>query len=106
MVNWWMTYKSKILLNGTRVFSVNRYKPLQNQLLSKTLQTVTNIHKLLQTSYSVNRYKTLQTVTNHLLRKPLQNVTISVWCHGIAISTVTAQSRNDRWHFRTITVRL
>ena len=38
-------------------YSVNRYKPLQNQLLHKPLQTVTNRYK---TSYSVNRYKLFQ----------------------------------------------
>ena len=44
----------------------------------KQLQTVTYhlLHKPLQTV--TNRYKPLQTVTNHLLRKPLQNVTLSV----------------------------
>ena len=45
-------------------YSVNRYKPLQNRLLQKTLQTVINRYKPLQTSYSVNRYEPLQTVTN------------------------------------------
>ena len=62
-------------------YSVNRYKPLQNQLLRKPLQTVTNSYKPLQTSYSLtvtSRYKPLQTVTNHLLHKLLQTVTISV----------------------------
>ena len=41
---------------GSGCYSVNRYKPLQNQLLRKPLQTV----------------------TNHLLHKPLRTVTISV----------------------------
>ena len=53
--------------------------------------------------YSVNRYKPLQ---NQLPRKPLQTVTKSVWRHDIAIGTVTEQSRNDRWNFRAMTVRL
>ena len=54
-------------------YSVNRYKPLQKRLLLKPLQTVTNRYKQLQTSY-----KQLQTVTNHLLHKPLRTVTLSV----------------------------
>ena len=45
--------------------SVNRYKPLQNRLLQKPLQTVTKSYKPLQTSYSANRYELLQTVKNH-----------------------------------------
>ena len=52
-------------------YFVNRYKPLQNWLLRKPLQTVTNGYKPLQTSYSVNCYEPLQTVTNHLRHKPL-----------------------------------
>ena len=43
--------------NGSPSYSVNRYKPLQNQLLRKPLQIVSNRYK---TSYSVNRYKPLQ----------------------------------------------
>ena len=54
-------------------YSLNRYKPLQNRLLQKLLQTVTNSYKPLQTSYSMNRYEPLQTVTNRY--KPLQTVT-------------------------------
>ena len=45
-------------------YSVNRYKPLQNRLLQKPLQTVTDSYKQLQTNYSANRYKQLQIVTN------------------------------------------
>ena len=45
-------------------YSVNCYKPLQNRLLRKPLQTVTNSYKPLQNSYSTNRYEPLQTVTN------------------------------------------
>ena len=45
-------------------YSVNRYKPLQNRLLQKPLQTGTNGYKPLQTSSSANRYEPLQTVTN------------------------------------------
>ena len=40
-------------------YSVNRYKPLQNRLLRKPLQTVTNSYKPLQTIYSINRYEPL-----------------------------------------------
>ena len=49
---------------GFCCYSVNRYKPLQNQLLRKPLQNITNSYKRLQTSYSVNRYKLLLTVKN------------------------------------------
>ena len=45
-------------------YSLNRYKPPQNQLLRKPLHTVTNSYKQLQTSYSLNRYKPLWIVTN------------------------------------------
>ena len=55
---------TKIRNIGKRCYSVNRYKPLQNQLLRKPLQTVTNSYKTLQTSYLVNRYKPLRTITN------------------------------------------
>ena len=48
----------------SRCYSVNRYKPLQNRLLQKLLQTITNSYKPLQTSYSAKRYEPLQTVTN------------------------------------------
>ena len=41
-------------------YSVKRYKPLQNRLLQKPLQTVTNSYK---------------TVTNQLLREPLWSIT-------------------------------
>ena len=68
--------------NGSmRCYSVNRYKPLQNRLLQKLLQTVTNSYKPFQTVTNrykpvtprtvTNRYKQSQTVTNHLLHKPL-----------------------------------
>ena len=91
---------------GYFCYSIKRYKQLQNQLLHKPLQTVTNRYKQLQTSYSVNRYKSLRTVKNHLLHKPLQTVTVSVWHYGIAVSTVTEQSRNYCWHFSAMNVRL
>ena len=51
--------ESVILEIINNCYSVNGYKPLQNQLLHKTLQTVTNRYKPLQTSYSVNRYKSV-----------------------------------------------
>ena len=59
-------------------YSINRYKPLQNRLLLKLLQIVTNSYKPLQTSYSANRYEPLQTVTNHLRPKLLRTVTLTV----------------------------
>ena len=52
-------------------YSINRYKPLQNRLLRKPLQTVTNqllreplqtvtkSYKQLQTIYTINHYKPL-----------------------------------------------
>ena len=53
-------------------YSVKCYKPLQNQLIHKPLQTVTNRYKQLQTVTNQLLRKPLQNVTNHLLRKPLQ----------------------------------
>ena len=50
------------MLRRKGFYSVNRYKPLQNRLLRKPLQTVTNRYKPLQTSYSANRYEPLQTI--------------------------------------------
>ena len=87
-------------------YSVNRYKPLQNRLLQKPLQTVTNSYKPVTPQTVTNSYKHLQTVTNHLLHKLLQTVTLSVWHYGIVVSTFAAQSRNDCWHFITMNVIL
>ena len=53
-------------------YSVNCYKPLQNLLLRKPSQTVTNRYKPLQTSYSVNCYKPLQTIYSIKRYVPLQ----------------------------------
>ena len=43
-------------------YSVKHYKLLQNQLLRKPLQIVTNSYKALQISYSANGYKRILTV--------------------------------------------
>ena len=62
----------KCLNLGLGCYSVNRYKPLQKQLLRKLLQTVTKSYKPLQTSYSGNRYKPLQTIYSINRYVPLQ----------------------------------
>ena len=95
-------YWSDRLLCDFSCYSVNRYKPLQNQLLRTPLQTVTNSYKPLQTSYSVNRYKPLQTVKNRY--KPLQTIYALNRYKPLHYKsdttdsryTVTAQSSNDR----------
>ena len=81
----------------TVMYKINHPQPANGNLNSDnpvTPQTLTN------------SYKPLQTITNHLLHKPSQTVKISVWNYGIAVSTVTAHSRNDRWHFSAMTVRI
>ena len=52
--------QAKYIQTARVCYSVNLYKPLQNRLLQKLLQTVTNSYK---------------PVTNQLLREPLQTVT-------------------------------
>ena len=52
-------------------YSVNRYKPLQNRLVQKPLQTVTNRYKPVTPPTVMNRYKPLQTNKNHLRPKLL-----------------------------------
>ena len=68
-------------------YYVNPYKPLQNQLLRKPLQTVTN------------SYKQLQTVTNQLLREPLKTVTNSYK----QLQTIYSINRYEPLHYQSDT---
>ena len=55
-----------------KCYSVNHYKPLQNRLLRKPLQTFTNSYIPVTPQTVTNCYKLLQTVTN--CYKPLQTI--------------------------------